>query len=142
MAVSVMLDPVATFALQVAASPPQSIPPPVTLPLPLTDTASGTVEPVPPENAAVTLRSTVIEIVHVDDVPVHAPPQPLKEPPEPGVAVSVTSELAGSFALRGTRAAWTGAVEATAYGSLADPPCCSAYLPAFPGTSETGPGVK
>src|SRR5437773_2153917 len=46
-AVSVMLDPVATFALQVAASPPQSIPPPVTLPLPLTDTASGTVEPVP-----------------------------------------------------------------------------------------------
>jgi len=38
--VSVTLDPVATFALQVVAPLPQSIPPPVTLPLPVTDTAS------------------------------------------------------------------------------------------------------
>jgi hypothetical protein len=71
------------------------IPPPVTLPLPLTETVRGKVEPVPPEKAAVTLRSPVIETWHVVDVPAHAPPQPVKLAPEPGVAVSVTTEPAG-----------------------------------------------
>jgi hypothetical protein len=99
-AVRVTLDPVATLVLHVVPPFPQSIPLPVTLPLPVTETVSGTVAPPPPENAAVTLRSSVIEIVQVGDVPAHAPPQPLKLAPDPGVAVSVTCDPAGSLALQ------------------------------------------
>ena len=55
---------------------------------------------------------------------------------------SHAGDMAGSFAPRGAQSAWTGTVEATAYGLLADPPYCSAYLPAFPGTAEEGHSAK
>jgi hypothetical protein len=89
-AVSTTLDPVATSAVQVAPPVPQLIPPPVTLPLPATDTERTTVVGVPPEKDALTLFALLIETVQVVAVPLQAPPQPEKVAPEAGVAVNVT----------------------------------------------------
>jgi hypothetical protein len=89
-AVSTTLDPVATLALQVVAPLPQLTPPPVTLPLPATETESTTVVGVPPENVALTLFALLIETVQVGLVPLQAPPHPANVAPEAGVAVSVT----------------------------------------------------
>jgi hypothetical protein len=41
-------------------------------------------------NVAVTERACVIDTVHVDDEPLHAPDQPVNNEPDAGVAVSVT----------------------------------------------------
>ncbi len=45
-----------------------------------------------------------------------------------------TGERRGSYDERGPLATRTGRVEATANGARVEPPCCTAYLPRFPGT--------
>lgn len=94
----VTLEFSATFALHAAAPLPQEIPPPETEPGPLTETVSGTVEPVPPENVALTLFEAFIRMVHVDEVPPQAPLQPRKVAPAAGSAFSVTVLLFANFA--------------------------------------------
>jgi hypothetical protein len=78
-AVSVTVDPVVSFAVQ--PDPPaevHAIPPPVTVPLPVTDTVSVWVAAVF-ANVACTVWSLVpIATVQLTEVPEHAPLQPLK----------------------------------------------------------------
>jgi hypothetical protein len=88
----------ARFALQAVAPLPHVIPAPVTVPGPLTDTVSGTVEPVPPENVAVTLFEAFMRIVQVVDVPPQGPVQPMKVAPAAGDAFSVTDVSGGKLA--------------------------------------------
>jgi hypothetical protein len=92
-AVSVTFDPAAGVAEQLVPPSPQFSPPPVTVPLPVTETLSGNVVgPVePPEKFAVTDLSAVIVTVQVAPLELVQPLQLVNEPPEPGVAVSVTS---------------------------------------------------
>src|SRR5579862_6566537 len=103
-AVSTTIVPEATSFEHCVAPSPQSMPPPDTAPLPVTETTSENVEPVggggpwPPENDAVTDFAPSIVTTHVVVVPAQAPPQPLKPAPEPGVAVSVTCVFAASSA--------------------------------------------
>jgi hypothetical protein len=99
-AVSTTAEFAGSFALQIVDPLPQSIPPPVTAPRPVTETASGKDEPVPPEKAADTVFGAFMVTVHVVGDPAHAPPQPLKPEPEPAVAVNVTVEPEGSLALQ------------------------------------------
>ena len=77
---------------------PQLIPPPVTVPFPLTETVS--VKPavgggVAPLNVAVTFLDWFIETVQVVAVPPQAPVQPRKVAPVAGVATSVTEAFGG-----------------------------------------------
>lgn len=76
----------ASTTLQTAPSLPQLIPPPMTVPSPVTLTVS----PKPLEKFAVTLRDATIDTVHVVDVPPHAPVQPLNVAPVAAVATRVT----------------------------------------------------
>ena len=89
-ATSVTVEPGLSFAVQTR---PQSIPPPVTTPLPETDTESVRVLVGGAEKLAVTVFAAVIATLHVGDVPLHAPPQPVKVAPVAGVAVRVTVEF-------------------------------------------------
>ena len=82
-------------AVHVAAPFPQLMPPPVTVPVPLTETDSGKV---PPENVALTVLDALISTVQVVADPPHAPLQPMKVPPVAGDAVSVTVEFWAKFA--------------------------------------------
>jgi hypothetical protein len=85
--------PEASFAVHVEAPLPQLIPPPVTVPDPVTDTESWK-DVVPPVNVAFTLFALFITTAQVGVVPEQAPPQPVKVAPEDGVAVSVTVAFA------------------------------------------------
>ena len=88
-----------TFAEQDVEPRPHVIDPPVTLPLPLTETLSRKPAPlVPPEKIAVTLLAWLIRTVQVVAVPPHAPVQPVKVAPVAGVASSVTDALAAKLA--------------------------------------------
>jgi hypothetical protein len=90
-AVSVTIEFAAWPALeQVVAPAPQLIPPPVTVPLPVTDTVSVKPVPGPVPKVALTSRDSVIETVHVVAVPPQAPVQPVKVEPRAGVATSET----------------------------------------------------
>jgi hypothetical protein len=97
-AVSVTTVPEATETLQVEAPFPQLIPPPETLPAPVTATDSWKLD-VPPENVAVTDFAALNVTVHVVAVPVQEPPQPVKVAPGPGVAVRIAVEFAAWLAL-------------------------------------------
>jgi hypothetical protein len=92
-AVSVTFVPDASVAEQVVPPSPQLIPPPVTVPLPVTETVSGNVvgEADPPEKLAVTFLSPVIVTVQVEPLVLVHPDQLVNDPPEGGVAVRVTS---------------------------------------------------
>src|SRR4029079_14651886 len=90
---------------QAAPPEPQRIPPPVTVPSPVTETPSGKSVAGPPApwpmKAAVALFAAFIVTEQLGEVPLHAPPQPLKlAPPEPGCAVSVTVLFAASSELQ------------------------------------------
>lgn len=95
-ATSVTVAPGLSLAVQTR---PQTIPPPVTVPFPETETESVTVLGGGAENVAVTVFADVIETLHVGDVPLHAPPQPVKVAPAAGVAVRVTVAFCDSFAV-------------------------------------------
>ena len=97
-AVSTMLEFAATFALHVVPPLPHLIPPPVTAPLPVTETESENVD-VPLEKVALRFFALVIERLQVVAVPLQAPPQPVKVAPEAGVAVRLMLALSGSSAL-------------------------------------------
>ena len=103
-AVSVTAEFVGRFALHTEAPLPQLIPPPLTEPLPVTTTESGTdgVPPLPPPvvNDAVTDLAAVICTVQVGIVPLHAPPQLENVAPAAGVAVSVTVALTAGVVLQ------------------------------------------
>jgi hypothetical protein len=103
-AVSVTVAPAVWFTVQSVSPEPHVIPPPVTFPLPVTETPSGNSDaggPVPaPLNEAVTLFAELIVTEQVREVPAQAPPQPLKPAPEPGWAVSVTVVPADTSALQ------------------------------------------
>ncbi len=90
--------------MQVVWPEPQLMPPPVTVPSPVTETPSGKSVAGPPApwplKAAVTLFAAFIVTEQLGDVPLHAPPQPLKLAPEPGCAVRVTVLLAASSELQ------------------------------------------
>ena len=90
-AVSVTLAFRDALRVQVVAPFPQSMLPPVTFPGPVTATVSDAVAGEPPEKVAPTDFALVIETLHVEVVPVHAPVQPVNVAPDAGVAVSVTS---------------------------------------------------
>jgi hypothetical protein len=92
-AVSVTAEFVGRFALHAEAPLPQLIPPPLTVPLPVTTTESSTdvaPAPLPVVNDAVTDLAAAICTVQVGVAPLHAPPQPENVAPAAGVAVSVT----------------------------------------------------
>src|SRR5438552_17548937 len=76
--------------------------PPLTVPLPFTETVSATVwlGPPLPVNAAVTLLSLVIVTVHDVIAPAHEPPQPVKPAPEPATADSVTGLFAATVVVQ------------------------------------------
>jgi hypothetical protein len=99
---SVTFVPAESVAEQVVPPAPQVRPPPVTVPLPVTETLSGNVVGAtePPEKFAVTLLSPLIVTVHVAPLELVHPLQLVNEPPEPGVAVSVTSWPEPSSALQ------------------------------------------
>src|SRR6478672_5503887 len=100
-AVSVTAEFVGRFALHPEAPLPQLIPPPLTVPLPVTTTESSTdVVPPPVVNDAVTDLAAVICTVQVGIVPLHAPPQPENVAPAAGVAVSVTVALTAGVVLQ------------------------------------------
>ena len=101
-AVSVTFVPAAGVVEHVVPPAPQFKPPPVTVPLPVTETLSGNVvgPTVPPEKFAVTLLSPLIVTVQVAPLVLVQPLQLVNEPPEPGVAVSVTSWPESSSALQ------------------------------------------
>src|SRR5581483_927574 len=81
-ATRVTVEPEFRLARHVELPFPQLIPPPLTMPLPVTATLSWRVAPPPPppalEKVAVTERAAVMITVHVVAVPAHAPPQPVK----------------------------------------------------------------
>jgi hypothetical protein len=91
-AVSTTVEFGGTFAVQELPPLPQAMPPPLTVPLPVTETESKNVGAAV-ENAALTVFALVIETVQVVAVPLQAPPQPLNVAPEAGVAVRVTFAL-------------------------------------------------
>ena len=93
-ALSVTFVFAAGVTLQTEPWLPQLMPPPETVPLPLTLTVSVN----PLEKFATTLRAATIETVHVVDVPPHAPVQPLNVAPVDGVATSVTLAFWAKFA--------------------------------------------
>jgi hypothetical protein len=64
------------------------MPPPVTVPPPEMETVSMTALVL--VQAALTERSSVRCTVHVTSVSLHAPPQPVKTCPEPGVSRTVS----------------------------------------------------
>jgi hypothetical protein len=101
-AVSVTVAPEVWFTVHVVSPEPHVIPPPVTVPLPVTETPSGNWDAVPEEplNEAVTLFAELIVTVQLSAVPAHAPPQPLKLAPELGWAVRVTVVPADTSALQ------------------------------------------
>jgi hypothetical protein len=88
--------------VHVVSPEPQLIPPPVTVPLPVTETPSGNWDAVPDEplKEAVTLFAELIVTEQDRDVPAQAPPQPLKLAPELGCAVRVTVVPADTSALQ------------------------------------------
>src|SRR5205085_1194129 len=78
------------------------MPPPLTVPLPLTVTVNVVAAAL--EKLAVTALSAFIVIVHVVAIPVQlAPFQPMNVDPAAGVAVSVIDWSAGSVAVHGER---------------------------------------
>ena len=89
-AVRPTLAPCRWRAVHVDLPLPQVMPPPVTVPWPVTATVSATCVLEPPEKVAVTLRAALIVNEHVRDEPLHAPPQAWNVSPELGSAVSVT----------------------------------------------------
>jgi hypothetical protein len=89
----------ASFSVHMVAPLPQLIPPPVTTPRPVTETESGNVPGAPPVKVAVTLLALVMETTQVGEVPLQAPPQPVKVAPAAGVADKVTFEFEASSAL-------------------------------------------
>ena len=101
-AVSVTFVPADSVVEQLVPPAPQVRPPPVTVPLPVTETLRGKVvgPTVPPEKFAVTLLSPLIVTVQVAPLELVQPLQLVNEPPEPGVAVSVTSWPEASSALQ------------------------------------------
>jgi hypothetical protein len=101
-AVSVTVAPVVSFTVHVVCPDPQLIPPPVTVPLPVTETPSGNWDAVPDEplKEAVTLFAVLIVTEQDRDVPAHAPPQPVKLAPELGWAVRLTVVPADTSALQ------------------------------------------
>jgi hypothetical protein len=103
-AVNVIVDPEVSSTVQVVWPEPQWIPPPVTVPSPVTETPSGKSVAGPPApcpvKAAVTLFAAFIVTKQFGEVPLHAPPQPLKLAAEPGCAVSVTVLFAASSELQ------------------------------------------
>jgi hypothetical protein len=72
------------------------MPPPVTVPGPLTDTVRSAFPAGTPPNVAVTWSGPVAVSVHVVAVPLHALPHPEKGAPAVGFAVSVTRVPAAS----------------------------------------------
>jgi hypothetical protein len=100
---SVTAEPVGRLALHAPEPFPHWIPPPLTVPLPTTETERSTVGPPPPPvvNVAVTDLAAVIWTVQVGIVPLalQAPPQLTKVAPAAGVAVSVTLEFTAAVAL-------------------------------------------
>src|SRR5581483_4266702 len=105
-ATRVTVEPEFRLARQVELPFPQLIPPPLTMPLPVTATLSWRVAPPPPppalEKVAVTERAAVMITVHVVAVPAHAPPQPRKVEPTVGVAVSTIEAFGVSLTLHRT----------------------------------------
>lgn len=101
-AVSETCVPAARVAEQAVPATPQLMPPPATVPLPVTETLSGNVLGLtePPEKLAVTLLSPVIVTVQVAPLEFVQPLQLVNEPPEGGVAVNVTSVPALSSELQ------------------------------------------
>ena len=91
-ALSVTLVLVAYVSEQSVKPAPQSMPVPVTRPLPVGLTVSVAVE-LPPLKVAETLLEAFIVSGQVVDVPVQEPPQPVKVAPAAGVSVSVTEAL-------------------------------------------------
>jgi hypothetical protein len=96
---SATVTPCAGRSVQAVAPFPQLMPPPLTVPRPVTDTVSVGAVVGALENVAPTVFADVIETMHVDVVSVHAPDQPVKVAPEAGVAVNVTSPSTASFAV-------------------------------------------
>jgi hypothetical protein len=103
-AVSVTVAPFVSLAAQVVSPEPHLIPPPEMVPSPVTETPSANSDAEPPEpvpvNEAVTLFAAFIVTEQFGDVPLHAPPHPLKLAPEPGCAVRVTVLFADSSELQ------------------------------------------
>jgi hypothetical protein len=103
-AVRVTVEPAVWFTVQFVAPEPQLIPPPVTVPSPVTETPSGKSDAggfgLAPVNEAWTLFAELIVTEQVGDVPAHAPAQPLKLAPDPGCAVRVTVVPAAWSALQ------------------------------------------
>src|SRR6185295_4499503 len=86
-------------AVHAVAPLPQLIPPPLTLPVPKTETVSVNPVPLtPPLKVAVTLFAWFISTVQAVEVPPHAPVQPTNVPPVDGVATRVTVAFAAKFA--------------------------------------------
>jgi hypothetical protein len=105
----VIVVPLVALTLQVVLPSPQLIPPPLTRPVPVTETVSGNVvapppPPPPPEpvpvNAPETDLSLVIVNVQLVLDPEHSPPQPVKPAPAPAVALRVTLVLASTLAVQ------------------------------------------
>jgi hypothetical protein len=101
-AVNVIAEFAGRVALHPAAPLPQLIPPPLTVPLPVTETERSTDVPPPPPvvNDAVTDLAAVICTVQVGIVPLHDPAQPEKVAPVAGVAVSVTVAFTAGVAVQ------------------------------------------
>ena len=103
-AVNVIVDPEAWLTVQVVSPEPQLMPPPVTVPSPVTETPSGKSVAGPPApwpvKAAVTLFAAFIVTEQLGEGPLQEPPQPVKLAPEPGCAVSVMVVFAGSSELQ------------------------------------------
>jgi hypothetical protein len=92
-AVRVTLALTGSSAEHVVAPLPQLIPPPLTVPIPLTETVNETVGTGAVENVAPTLLASLINSVQLVAVPPQAPLQPRKVAPLAGVAVSTTVEF-------------------------------------------------
>jgi hypothetical protein len=102
-AVRVTFVPAASVVEQVVPPTPQVSPPPLTVPLPVTETLSGKVDgPVepPPEKFAVTDLSPDIVTVQVAPLELVQPLQLVNDPPEGGVAVKVRLSPAVSSAVQ------------------------------------------
>jgi len=93
-AVSVTSDPSSSFAVQVLPPTPHWIPPPATVPGPVTVTDKEFLPAAPGAvlKVAVTLFAAFMVTEQVVAVPVQAPPHPRNVAPASGVAVRVTVE--------------------------------------------------
>ena len=93
-AVKVTFVPAFRVAEQVVAPDPQLRPPPVTVPPPFTETVNGKVVGAPPpparERGGRPLRSADIVTVQIVLLPLHAPLQPVNEPPAGGLSRSAS----------------------------------------------------